>query len=67
MVTYAEQFIIGIAIEGLLALIVGLYMMRLDKKNPYRPFYKAFAIVLAVAFVVLVISYIAQATFMGWI
>jgi hypothetical protein len=64
---YAELFQLVTIIYAVIAVAAVLWNRRLDKSSRYYGFSKAFAIFMVVVTVFLVISYIAQATFMKWI
>jgi|YelNatPaOPRAMG01_1025707.scaffolds.fasta_scaffold186906_2 ABC-type uncharacterized transport system fused permease/ATPase subunit len=64
---YAQFFQLVTAIYAAISVIAVLWNRSLEKSSRYYGFSRAFAIFMIVVTVFLVISYIAQATFMGWI
>jgi uncharacterized membrane protein len=66
-IPYATFFQLGLVAQGIVTFILVLLTWTMNREHPYYPLVRALAIILAVSMVLLVISYIAQATFMGWI
>lgn len=65
--TYAGMFLLGIMIQVMITYFLWVSMQGVDRENPYYPLMKAIFVILLVSLVALIASYVAQATFMGWI
>ncbi len=63
---YPQLFQLIIVIDGLFTLGLYLWLRRLSKNNYYYGFVRGMTFFMAVVLVGLIISYVAQATFMGW-
>jgi chromate transport protein ChrA len=65
-IPYPAFFQLVIAID--VVIMVGLYMLlrRMSRSSAYYGFVRGMTIFMAIVLVGLVISYVAQATFMGW-
>ncbi|MEM1517532.1 MAG: hypothetical protein QXI52_02000 [Nitrososphaerota archaeon] len=63
---YPQFFQLIIVIDGLLTLGFYLWLRRLSRSSSYYGFVRGMTFFMAVVLVGLVISYVAQATFMGW-
>lgn len=65
-IPYATAFQITIAIDALIFLVVLWQSRRTPKTSPTYGFWRGISVFLGILLVGLIISYIAQATFMGW-
>lgn len=63
---YPQFFQLIIVIDGLLMLGLYLWLRRFSKSSSYYGFVRGMTIFMAIVLIGLVISYVAQATFMGW-
>lgn len=63
---YPQFFQLIIVIDGLFTLGLYLWLRRLSRSSYYYGFVRGMTFFMAVVLVGLVISYVAQATFMGW-
>ncbi|MGQ9543617.1 MAG: hypothetical protein ACUVTM_06000 [Candidatus Bathyarchaeia archaeon] len=64
---YAQFFQLVTVVYAVISVIAIIWHRNLEESSRYYGFSRAFAIFMAVVTIFLVISYIAQATFMGWI
>ncbi len=67
MLSYGQLFILGIIVQAIITVLMFALTKVLKESNPYYQLVKALSIILLVSLVALIVSYIAQATFMGWI
>jgi hypothetical protein len=65
-IPYASAFQITIVIDALIFLVVLWQLKRTPRTNPTYGFWRGISFFLGILLVGLAISYVAQATFMGW-
>lgn len=64
---YPTFFQLIIAIDGVITLGLYLWLRSMNRNSAYYGFIRGMTVFMAIVLVGLVISYVAQATFMGWI